>query len=243
MNGNLIHQQSNWFDQRLADGGPVYAETNLHHFIVEPWNAVSSLLIILPAVYWFFRIRKTWRSYEFMLFIIPLMILGGTGSTLFHAFRASRFFLFMDFLPEAVLTLALSIYLWIKVFRRWWYVFFVIVPTLFVRFFLFGKLPAHMAINLSYTITGIIAGLPIVILQFKTGFYKKGYVIGAILFFIAAILFRELDTYPFKWLPMGTHFLWHAFSGAGAWFILAYLYAFRNLEFSEGNDKKADFKF
>jgi hypothetical protein len=89
-----------------------------------------------------------------------------------------------------------------------------------------------MAINVSYIMTGIITGLPLLILLFKTNFFKVQYVIYTILLFIAAILFRELDAYEIRLLPMGTHFLWHAFSGVGAWYILAYLYHFRNLELS-----------
>ena len=225
-----IHEQPDWFDHTLMDGGPVYTETHPGHLIVEPWNAVSSLLIVLPAIYWFFIIRKNWQNYKFMLYAIPLMIIGGTGSTLFHAFRISRIFLFMDFVPPAILALSLSIYFWIKILKRWWYVFFIILPTFFLRFLLFGKLPQHTAINVSYIMTGIITGLPLLILLFRTRFFKINYVIYSILLFMVAILFRELDTRKFEYFPMGTHFLWHAFTGAGGWFILAYLYAFRNSE-------------
>ncbi|MBN2174176.1 MAG: hypothetical protein JW731_08595 [Bacteroidales bacterium] len=229
-----IHEQPNWYDHRFLDGGPVYTETNPDQFIVEPWNAASSLLIVLPAIYWFFIIRKDWQNYKFMLYAIPLMILGGTGSTLFHAFRVSRFFLFMDFVPTAILTLSFSIYFWIKILKRWWYVFFVILPTFALRFLMFGKLPPHTAINVSYVITGVITGLPLVILLFRSNFFKVQYVIYTIFLFTAAIIFRELDAYEISFLPMGTHFLWHAFSGAGAWFILAYLYVFRNGELRRG---------
>ena len=229
MKGGYLQDQPDWFNQRLSDGGPVYTETDPSQFIVEPWNAASSLLIVLPAIYWLVVIRKEWRNYKFMLYAIPLMILGGTGSTLFHAFRASRFFLFMDFLPTAILTLSLSIYFWVKVLKKWWYVFFIIIPTFALRFLLFGRLPSHMAINVSYTLTGILIGLPLVILLFKTNFYKVSYVIVTILLFIAAIVFRELDSRDIG-LQMGTHFLWHAFTGVGAWFVLAYLFEFRNRE-------------
>lgn len=232
--GNL-QEQPDWFDHRLTDGGPIYTETHPGQLIVEPWNALSSLLIVLPAVYWFFVIRKNRRHYKFMLYAIPLMILGGTGSTLFHAFRISRFFLFMDFVPTAILTLSLSIYFWIKVLNRWWYVLFVIVPTFMLRFLLFGRLPSHTAINVSYTLTGIIIGLPLLFLLFKTKFYKVNYVVITIATFIAAIIFRELDSEKIRFLPMGTHFLWHAFSGVGAWFMLAYLYSFRNRELGKGS--------
>lgn len=230
--GNL-REEPDWYNQRMLDGGPIYTETHPGQLIVEPWNALSSLLIVLPAVYWYFVIRKDWRNYKFMLYAIPLMILGGTGSTLFHAFRISRFFLFMDVLPTAILTLSLSIYFWIKIFNKWGYVFFIIIPSFFLRFLLFGNLPDHTAINVSYIITGVMIGLPLLIILIRSNFYKFQFVIYTILLFMGAILFRELDAYEISFLPMGTHFLWHAFTGVGAWFILAYLFSFRNQEIAK----------
>lgn len=219
-----------WYNHTLSDGGPIYTETNPDHLIVEPWNAISSLMIVIPAIIWLIRIRGQFKDYKFLLYIIPLMVLGGTGSTLYHAFRASQVFLFMDVLPTAILTLSLSIYFWIKVFKKWWCVFFIILISFAIRFVLFGNVPAHTAINISYAITGIITGLPLLIILFRTRFYKLNYVILTISFFILAILFRELDPYSISFLPMGSHFLWHTFTGIGAYYILAYLYYFRKLE-------------
>jgi hemolysin III len=219
-----------WYNRRLSDGGPIYTETNPDHMIVEPWNAISSLLIVIPALIWLIKVWGQFKDYKFLLYAIPLMILGGTGSTLFHAFRASRFFLVMDVLPTAILTLSMSIYFWIKIFKRWWYVLIVIALSFGIRFLLFGNVPSHTAINISYAITGIMTGLPLVLILFRTKFYKLNYVVTTILFFILALVFRELDAYSIPFLPMGTHFLWHAFTGIGAYYILAYLYYFRKRE-------------
>lgn len=224
------HDHTDWFNQRYYDGGPVYAETNPDQFIVEPWNAFSSLLIVLPAIWWLFVIRNNATGFKFMLYCIPLMILGGTGSTLYHAFRSSSFFLYMDFVPTAILTFSLGIYFWIKVLKKWWHVFFVIIISFLPRFLFFNSLPTHAAINLSYTITGVMIGLPLLIFLFRTRFYKWRYVVITIALFLAGILFREADSWHISFLPMGTHFLWHVFTGIGAWFILGYLYHFRNNE-------------
>jgi hemolysin III len=223
-----------WYNHSMSDGGPIYSETNPGQWLVEPWNAISSLMIVIPAIIWLIRLRGQFSDFKFLVYTIPLMILGGTGSTLFHAFRASRFFLFMDVLPTAILTLSLSIYFWVKVFRHWWYVFFVILISIAFRYLLFGKVPQHTAINISYAFTGFITGLPLLVILFKTRFYKINYVILTISFFILALVFRELDAWPINFLPMGTHFLWHVFTGIGAYYILAYLYSFRNLELQNG---------
>ncbi|HSG67295.1 MAG TPA: hypothetical protein VK994_01215, partial [Bacteroidales bacterium] len=91
-----------WYNHRLDDGGPIYAETGAGEgLLVEPWNALTSLLMLIPVIYWLIRLRNDMGSYRFMLYIIPLMALGGLGSALFHGFRASVFFLIMDVAPSA----------------------------------------------------------------------------------------------------------------------------------------------
>jgi hypothetical protein len=106
----------------------------------------------------------------------------------------------------------------------------VIIISFSLRFFLFGNVPRHTAINISYAITGVITGLPLVLMLFKTRFFKLNYVVITVSFFILALVFRELDAYSIPFLPMGTHFLWHVFTGIGAYYILAYLYHFRKNE-------------
>ncbi len=213
-----------WYDQHLPDHGPVYMETDPGRFIVEPWNALSSLLIVIPALIWLYRIKGQYRENLILIFAIPLIILGGLGSTLFHGFRFSPFFLFMDIIPSAILVLTLTIYLWLKILKSWGFIFLIMIPLFSVRFLFWGSLPHHLAINISYFISGFAAALPLVVIMFRTRFRKWKAVAAVIVSFILALVFRELDTFPVKVFPMGTHFLWHAFSGLGAYFILDYLY-------------------
>jgi len=220
----IMFSQEGWFDQRLADGGPLYMETDPARFIVEPWNAVSSLLMLIPALYWMYRIRNNPGNVRLLWLVIFLVVAGGIGSALFHGFRASLFFLLMDVLPSAILTLTLCVYFWIRVLRKWWHLFFILIPLISIRFIFWGKLPEHASINLSYLITGISIGLPLIILLIKTKFKDWIIVTAAILSFCIALLFRQMDQVPIALLPMGTHFLWHSFSAVGAYFILDYLY-------------------
>jgi len=225
-----------WYNQRLADGGPVYMETHPERWIVEPWNAITSLLILIPAFYWLIKVYNEHKrsgnvkhnSPVLLYVVIFLVITGGIGSTLFHAFRAYPFFLFMDVLPSAILTVTLAIYFWIKVLPKWWYVFFIYLPLFGLRFLFWNKLPDFLAINLSYFLTGFTVGLPLIIYQFKTGFRGWVDVAAAIGLFGLALLFRQLDSVEFPYLYMGTHFLWHTFAAIGAYFILKYLYNIRS---------------
>jgi len=219
-----------WYNMRMADGGPVYAESGGEGFLVEPWNALTSLLMLIPVIYWLWKLRIETGTYKFMLYIIPLMALGGIGSTLFHGFRASIAFLIMDVAPSALLTLSLAIYFWYKLLKKWYWVLILFVPMFLVRFLVFAMLPEHAAINLSYAITGITILLPIPVLLYRLN-YKGLWPIALSLFsFGLALMFREADARAAMYFSIGTHFLWHVFSAIGGYFILQYLYIFRKSE-------------
>jgi hemolysin III len=219
-----FQDNADWFNQRLADHGPVYMETHTGQLIVEPWNALSSLLMLIPALFWLFRIRREQGNNGLLYFVICLIMAGGIGSAIFHGFRASVVFLLMDVLPSAILTLTLSIFFWIKVLKKWWYIFFILIPLFGIRFLFWGNLPEHDSINLSYFITGISVGLPLIILLIQSKFNNWQVLVLAIVSFAFALFFRQIDQFPISYLPMGTHFLWHSFSAVGAYFILDYLY-------------------
>lgn len=218
------------------DGGPVYAETDLSRFIAEPWNAYSSLTFLLPVIYWFFKLRRQYKEYPFLMMCMPLLAVGGLGSTLYHAFRNSVFFLRMDVLPIAILTLAVSLYFWWKSIGRWDYV--VVIATIFIaiRVFIYREvaLVQQQAINLSYFVTGIMIFVPAFLMLLKTGYRGTKVIIAATAFFILSLVFRQIDT-PFFALPMGTHWLWHTCCAIGAFFLAQYLYIIAKLEMQQVN--------
>lgn len=223
------------YHQELADGGPQYAETNLSHFIVEPWNAVSSLFFLIPAIYWAIKIRGKVKEYGFIAYCIPLLTLGGLGSTFFHAFRSSPFLLMMDVLPILILTLSVSTYFWHEVFKNWWLTIFTVVLAFVLRRLVvdipyFSK---HTAINISYAIGGVAIFLPILIVLFKNNFQRLNTVALSIILFVLALFFREIDARNLHIFPMGTHFLWHLSSAVGAFFLADYLYYFKRLKLEE----------
>lgn len=213
-----------------SDGGPIYSETDLEKAFVEPWNALSSLLFLIPALYWGIKLRGKYTSYPFLTFCIPLLFLGGLGSTLYHAFRNSAFFLMLDVLPITILTLSVSIFFWIRVTKKWWQaVLFIIVPVYLIQYFIYQSLEGQKPININYFITGVNIFLPILIILVKTNMKHAKYIILAIFFFSLGLVCRELDDSRFIGLPMGTHFLWHAFTATGAFLLSEYLYRYRNI--------------
>ena len=186
--------------------------------------------MLIPVLYWFIKLRKETGSFKFMLLAIPLMALGGIGSTLFHGFRASVVFLILDVAPSAILTISLAIYFWYKLLRKWYFVLILFIPMFMVRFLVFAMLPEHAAINLSYAISGLTILLPIPFLLYRMN-YRGAWSIGLTLIsFGLALMFREADARAAIYFSIGTHFLWHIFSAIGGYFILQYLYIFRKVE-------------
>jgi hemolysin III len=216
----------------MIDGGPVYHETQLGQWLVEPWNAFSSLLFLIPVIYFFFKLKGHYKQYGFLIFwCSPLLILGGLGSTIFHAFRSHRFFLYLDFVPIAFLTLSISIYFFLKL-TKWWWIVLIIILSFLTRFSLFTFYHGHGAINASYFMTGILIFLPALLFLVKTRFFMVSRMIWALLCFGVALLFRFMDDWNNLPLPIGTHWLWHVFCAAGAWFLGSYLIKIADIDIS-----------
>lgn len=220
-------------DKVMGDGGPFYAETDLTTIISEPWNALSSLAILLPSIYWAIKLKSNFRSYSFLYFLMPLLFLGGLGSTLYHAFRSSKFLLWMDVYPTAIVTLAVSIYFWNKVLPRKWQVATVMIPSIMIRLFAYNYLDGQFAINVSYFITGFLIFFPVIFYLHRHNYQFLKPILLSVIFLCVSLVFRRLDLEVVVLLPMGSHFLWHIFSGFGAFYLAEYLYLIRLEELKE----------
>ncbi|WP_286755996.1 ceramidase domain-containing protein [Roseivirga sp. UBA838] len=222
--------------EQITDGGPWYAETHItDSLIVEPWNAFSSLAIAAPAIYYLWKIRKNPLQYGFLLACIPLLFLNGLGSTLFHGLRSSRIFLLMDFMPALALTLVISIYFWIKALPKWWMGIIAVTPVFLMRLGVIDLVPGQRGINTSYMISGIAFLLPVFLILRKYHFKKTAQIIISAICFVLAIYFRQVDKLFTDIIPFGTHFLWHIFSGIGAFLLADYLYFMRTQELKVAN--------
>jgi hemolysin III len=227
---------------REPGAGPWYIETDMDRWIVEPFNAASAALFLLVAVYWFWRLRGRYREYPFLTACLPLVLIGGVGGTVFHAFRGHRVWLLMDWMPIAILCFAVGIYLWSKLLRRWWYAL-LIVPVVFgiqsLNFAFFrtrGEI--QVAIAFSYSLLGAVILVPAVAVLVKTRWRFGRWPLAALVLFVAAIAARQIDSHAFatggtwmtRWLPMGTHFLWHVFGAAAGHCVAEYLYRLPRVE-------------
>lgn len=206
---------------KLPDHGHYYKETDLSHFIVEPWNAWSSLTFLIPAIYFIWQIKRSGKSHTFMFwFACPLLIIGGLGSTFYHAFRASFWLILADVLPILILVLAVSIRTWTKVLKPKW----LVIPITLVFFLLsFGVMKFFEdqdSVTASYLIRGTMLLLPFILYLRKPQLKVRIYVLYTIIALGLALTFRYLDEkLIITWMPWGTHWLWHISTAIAAWFL------------------------
>lgn len=219
------HLEWSKYHSTLTDGGPLYTETDFSHWLVEPWNAITSLAFLVPAVYWLWKIRLNFREYPILCLAGLLLFTGGTGSTLFHAFRSSRALIVMDFLPMALATFTVSAYMWYRVlFNKWYYVVAIMAPILVLRQYLFDWLNHHNAINVSYFLSGVMIFLPMLLWLVETKWKQYSDALWAVSFFSISLFFRQIDAWEPPLTPIGTHFLWHLFGAWGSFYLARYLY-------------------
>lgn len=221
--------------KKLVDGGPVYTETTLEHLnrlVVEPWNAYSSLFFLLPPLYWGLKLRGRYKDYPFITFCLPFMVLGGSGSTLFHAFRSSRWLLYMDFMPIVVITIGLTVYFWAKALGKWSYAILALIIMFTLAMPVWAFVPHPYKINISYFIRGTFMFLPMILILRKTKFANAKLLILSIMLFISALACRQFDNLDSvrEVMPMGIHWMWHIFTVIGAFTLAEYVYRFVNLE-------------
>lgn len=207
------------------DGGLIYKESNFHHFFPEPWNMVSSALFLIPAIYWLVKLRGFSRQYIFLSVITWLLLIGCTGSTIYHGLRRWHFFIFMDWVPIAIICLMASIYFWIKFTGRW--LFGILALVAFVGLIigihsLFRYHDIQLMISLNYTFMVLMIVLPLFLLLWKMQWHNVWLVILALLSFAIAIFCRVDDKYTS--LAIGTHFLWHTFGMIATSLMFTFIY-------------------
>lgn len=199
--------------------GPIYCETpDLvgAKFPVEPWNAYSSLAIILFAVIAaFVTAFRNPRAYA-LYFLCLLLAINGIGSFLWHGLR-TRWALALDVFPALVFLLCFM-FLWARK------IFSVRQAVLVVlAFFLIQAGQRYIAPNLA-SIGIWVALAPAVILialwliMRTITISRRAAIYGsaALLSSLVGLAMRTLDRRICSFVPSGTHFLWHMLLSFGA---------------------------
>jgi hypothetical protein len=221
----LIHRKQQIFDQ-----GPMYNEFVHDALIHEPWNAYSSLCFFIPVIFWLIYLRGKYRTYGIITALLPLLFLNGLGSTLFHAFRVSNWFLLLDWLSAALMTLILSIYFWYRVTQKLWKAIGVVLGFYALAFTMVKVLSEQTGLSgpsIGYFFTGAAFLVPVIIDLKRNQWKHAGLYVVSLFCLVLALLFRILDyptPNPFTWLPQGTHFLWHGTSSLAVFTLGFYIY-------------------
>ena len=219
-----------------GDSGPMYHEFHADAFIKEPWNAYSSLFFLIPVIFWTWKLRGQYRQHLIITAMLPLLFLNGIGSALYHAFRSSDIFMFLDGMPAMLLTVILTGYMWEKVWQSLWksvltMILFYVTGIVFIL--ALRPVLEDGVINISYLVSGTCLLLPTLIFLVRTNFYKWRLIFLSILFLGSALAFRSLDyptPNPFPGvLPQGTHFLWHISSALAVFSLGYYLYYIKDI--------------
>ncbi|RZK82688.1 MAG: hypothetical protein EOO92_00820 [Pedobacter sp.] len=207
------------------DGGIVYTETNLDHFFPEPFNMISSALFLMPALYWIIKLRGFNRQYLFLSIAMYLLLTGCIGSTVYHGLRQWTFFIFMDWVPIALLCLMASVYFWYKLLGKWYHSVLALLIFLSVTIGIYKFLPLaefQLAISINYGVMVLMIVLPLTLLLIKMKGHNTGLVVISLIAFAVALFFRVADKW--EWISMGTHFLWHVFGAVATTVIFRFIY-------------------
>jgi hemolysin III len=209
------------------DQGPIYLETIMGRFPVEPWNTVSNALFLAIIVYWVWRVKNDVRAHRFIVGALPVLIIGWVGGTVYHATRSHNVWLFMDFVPIALLVMAVSMYFWRRQGVSWLWV----PPLVFGPFIMVMTgmsvldMPDALRPIAGYPILAISILLPVVRYLMRRGWADWPLVVGALAAFVIAVSFRTIDGQALtEALPMGTHWLWHSFGATAVQFLVLYIW-------------------
>lgn len=201
----------------------LYCERTGPEFWSEPVNALTNLAFVAAGL-WGLSVARRKNADGFVLLLCWWVVAIGIGSFLFHTF-ATRLTMWGDILPIAGFTLAYTLFnlrrylgfSWPKALAIF-VVFYAVVGvlTLLVPEWLreasngtTGYLPPFLAL--------LVFGLWMLWAGNSTGWFN----IAAVGIFIVSVTFRALDPLVCDAMPLGTHFLWHAFNGLMLGVVLA----------------------
>ena len=210
---NIMHPQ---------DFGPIYTETDLSRFPVEPWNTYSNLIFLLLIFYIAFKTKLDARKYPLLVVSLPILLTGFIGGTVYHASRSDRIWLMMDYLPIMVLSIFVSVHFLRRLLGNFSYALGVALSSFILMriIFRYSPLPMGLRITIGYSTLAALILVPAYLISKDYPSLRK-YLSGAAFLFSLAIGFRYLDSAAI--LPMGTHFLWHIFGGLSVWSLVLFL--------------------
>lgn len=176
--------------------GPIYEET-LHRaesFPVEPFNTASNLVFLLLVVFWANRVYRGPERQRLLSWALPVLFIGFVGGTMYHGTRGWPVWLLMDWLPIALLLLAVGMYFMRKVGMGWGPAM-ALTASPFVAFGLLRALgvPQDYRIAVAYPLLTLPLLLPLASYLRRSAWRDVASVLLAVALFALAVLFRSID--------------------------------------------------
>ena len=210
------------------DFGPLYTETLMGRFPVEPWNTCSNFAFLAIIIYWIRKTGLNYRRFPLLAAALPILTIGFLGGTIYHATRGHPLWLILDFGPILLLTLLAAFYFWQQLTGKIWLAFILLLlPPLLVRGIpsAFTALTLHHKIALGYIGLAFSIILPALLYCRKLHWRGLTQLCACLIAFALAITARQLDsTSGAALLPMGSHFLWHLWGALATHLLISFIY-------------------
>lgn len=208
----------------LPDGGLWYTETDPSHTIVEPFNAASAIVFIFIASWWIYKLRGKIEERSFLFISSIILMIGAIGGSIYHAFRISAFFIYMDWLPILILCLMASTYFLYHVLHNLWLSLAIMIGIILFQIGVWniGNTRGHYNINVNYALMAFTVLGPLYWFLKTKKFRDWHLVLFALIAFLCALFFRIVD--QDKWWAIGTHFLWHLFGAVACHLMFLFIY-------------------
>lgn len=211
---------------RPGDFGPIYAETVLGRFPVEPWNTASNIFFLILIVYLIRRSAFDFRRYPLVVIAIPILTVGFIGGTVFHATRSNSIWLRLDYMPIFILSLLAAYHFWKEFFGSTVRAAIALLAVFIcVRLpWYFSALPIGLRIGVGYSGLALALIVPALLVCAREKWVDWRYLAAATLSFAGAITFRTIDKgLGAELLPMGTHFLWHTLGALSVYLMFEFV--------------------
>ncbi len=209
------------------DFGPIYAETDMTRFPVEPWNTMTNLVFLFIIVYFSRKTRLNWKIHPFLIVCLPILTIGFTGGTIYHASRSDRIWLYLDFMPIMILALLASVYFLSEATKKKGAAILAVITAFFGMGFLrsYLELPKFLSIAVGYGSLAILIVGSSLLLARKDSWRNVSLIIASLVIFSFGLTFRTIDlTLGKELLPMGTHFLWHLCGGTAVFCLFEFVF-------------------
>ncbi|MCB1783773.1 MAG: ceramidase domain-containing protein [Alphaproteobacteria bacterium] len=201
----------------MSDPVDIYCERLAPGLWVEPLNALTNLSFFVAA-FFVYRLSKSAQGWDRRTQLLTfLLVLIGTGSSLFHTF-ATKATMLADVFPILLFQIAF-IWLYALDVMRLGPTKTSILFVLFMGCTVLAEMAPFSILNGSLSYAPALLFLSgFAVWHMKKAEKARLSLLLASLIFVLSLTFRSVDMSVCDALPIGTHFFWHILNGAVLFF-------------------------